>query len=162
MRVSNELGAGHPRSAQFSLYVAVLSGFLIGLVFSLILIFTRDQYPSLFSKDKQVGDLVSALTPLLAISLTTDSIQPVLSGNTLNILPSPFVLNRKLKKKKKKWVILILFFSVGVAIGAGWQSVVAYVNIACYYILGIPLGLILAYKFDMGIKVILSSFSFLL
>ncbi|KAK1576371.1 hypothetical protein Q3G72_013322 [Acer saccharum] len=79
----------------------------------------RDKYPALFSKDKQVRDLVSALTPLLAISLTTDSIQPVLSG---------------------------------VAIGAGWQSVVAYVNIACYYILGIPLGLILAYKFDKGIK----------
>ncbi|KAI9169224.1 hypothetical protein LWI28_009092 [Acer negundo] len=119
VRVSNELGAGHPRSAQFSLFVAVISGFLMGLVFSLILFFKRDQYPSLFSKDKQVRELVSALTPLLAISLTTDSIQPVLSG---------------------------------VAIGAGWQSVVAYVNIACYYILGIPLGLILAYKFDMGIK----------
>ncbi|KAK1577776.1 hypothetical protein Q3G72_024715 [Acer saccharum] len=119
VRVSNELGAGHPRSAQFSLFVAVISGFLMGLVFSLILFFTRDQYPSLFSKDKQVRDLVSALTPLLAISLTTDSIQPVLSG---------------------------------VAIGAGWQGVVAYVNIACYYILGIPLGLILAYKYDMGIK----------
>ncbi|TXG56231.1 hypothetical protein EZV62_017544 [Acer yangbiense] len=117
VRVSNELGAGHPRSAQISLFVAVISGFLMGLVFSFILFFTRDQYPALFSKDKQVRDLVSALTPLLAISLTTDSIQPVLS----------------------------------VAIGAGWQGVVAYVNIACYYILGIPLGLILAYKFNMGL-----------
>ena len=95
MRVSNELGAGHPRSAQFSLFVAVISGFLIGLVFSLILIFTRDKYPALFSKDKQVRDLVSALTPLLAISLTTDSIQPVLSGNTLTIYHWFFLLYRK-------------------------------------------------------------------
>ncbi|KAH7556969.1 hypothetical protein JRO89_XS11G0021200 [Xanthoceras sorbifolium] len=119
VRVSNELGAGHPRSAQFSLVVAVISGFLMGLVFSLILMITRDQYPALFSTDKQVRDLVNDLTPLLALSLTINSVQPVLSG---------------------------------VAIGAGWQSFVAYVNIACYYILGIPLGLILAYKFDLGIK----------
>lgn len=51
--------------------------------------------------------------------------------------------------------------SVGVAIGAGWQAAVAYVNIGCYYLFGIPLGLILGYKVDLGVKVIhSSSFSF--
>jgi MATE family multidrug resistance protein len=40
-----------------------------------------------------------------------------------------------------------------VAIGAGWQAVVAYVNIACYYLFGIPVGLILGYKVDLGVKV---------
>ncbi len=53
----------------------------------------------------------------------------------------------------------------GVAIGAGWQAVVAYVNIACYYLFGVPLGLILGYKLDMGVKVSLFSltlFHFLL
>ncbi|KAK4358271.1 hypothetical protein RND71_023881 [Anisodus tanguticus] len=40
----------------------------------------------------------------------------------------------------------------GVAIGAGWQALVAYVNIACYYLFGIPLGLILGYKFNMGVQ----------
>ncbi|XP_048575223.1 protein DETOXIFICATION 21-like [Triticum urartu] len=33
----------------------------------------------------------------------------------------------------------------GVAVGAGWQSVVAYVNITAYYFIGIPLGAILGY-----------------
>ncbi|KAF9587667.1 hypothetical protein IFM89_004499 [Coptis chinensis] len=33
----------------------------------------------------------------------------------------------------------------GVAVGAGWQSIVAYVNIACYYLIGIPLGIVLGY-----------------
>ncbi|KAF5938029.1 hypothetical protein HYC85_025535 [Camellia sinensis] len=28
----------------------------------------------------------------------------------------------------------------GVAVGAGWQSIVAYVNIACYYLVGVPVG----------------------
>lgn len=41
----------------------------------------------------------------------------------------------------------------GVAIGAGWQALVAYVNIACYYIFGIPLGLIMGYKLDLGVRV---------
>jgi len=40
-----------------------------------------------------------------------------------------------------------------VAIGAGWQAAVAYVNIACYYLFGIPVGLILGYKVDLGVKV---------
>lgn len=30
---------------------------------------------------------------------------------------------------------------------------VAYVNIACYYIVGIPVGAVLGYVFNMGIKV---------
>ncbi|GMP82668.1 hypothetical protein CsSME_00036874 [Camellia sinensis var. sinensis] len=42
---------------------------------------------------------------------------------------------------------------VWVAIGAGWQAYVAYVNIACYYLFGIPLGLVLGYPFDMGVTV---------
>jgi Na+-driven multidrug efflux pump len=46
-----------------------------------------------------------------------------------------------------------LFLFLGVAIGAGWQAVVAYVNIACYYIFGIPLGLILGFKVKLGVKV---------
>ncbi|XP_048618024.1 protein DETOXIFICATION 29-like [Brassica napus] len=38
------------------------------------------------------------------------------------------------------------------AVGAGWQAVVAYVNIACYYLFGIPFGLLLGYKLDFGVK----------
>lgn len=39
------------------------------------------------------------------------------------------------------------------AVGAGWQAVVAYVNIGCYYVFGVPLGLIMGYKFDFGVSV---------
>lgn len=42
---------------------------------------------------------------------------------------------------------------VGVAIGAGWQAFVAYVNIGCYYVFGVPLGLILGYVLHFGVKV---------
>ncbi|KAK3198251.1 hypothetical protein Dsin_021666 [Dipteronia sinensis] len=40
----------------------------------------------------------------------------------------------------------------GVAIGAGFQSVVAYVNLGCYYVIGIPMGIVLGYVADFGIK----------
>ncbi|KAK0602593.1 hypothetical protein LWI29_035075 [Acer saccharum] len=40
----------------------------------------------------------------------------------------------------------------GVAIGAGFQSVVAYVNLGCYYIIGVPIGIVLGYVADFGIK----------
>ncbi|KAG9139230.1 hypothetical protein Leryth_011243 [Lithospermum erythrorhizon] len=40
----------------------------------------------------------------------------------------------------------------GVAVGAGWQSVVAYVNIGCYYLLGIPIGVVLGYVVNWGVK----------
>ncbi|XP_021895441.1 protein DETOXIFICATION 24-like [Carica papaya] len=40
----------------------------------------------------------------------------------------------------------------GAAIGAGRQSMVAYINIFCYYIVGIPVGLLLGYVLHMKIK----------
>ncbi|XP_051180229.1 protein DETOXIFICATION 21-like [Lolium perenne] len=40
----------------------------------------------------------------------------------------------------------------GVAVGAGWQSVVAYVNIASYYLIGIPLGVVLGYVVGIHVK----------
>ena len=120
MRVSNELGASHPRTAKFSLLVAVITSTLIGVTLSLILIIFRNEYPFLFSNDSAVREMVAELTPMLAICIVINNVQPVLSG---------------------------------VAVGAGWQAAVAYVNIACYYLFGIPLGLLLGYKFEMGVTV---------
>ncbi|KAJ4970563.1 hypothetical protein NE237_003662 [Protea cynaroides] len=40
----------------------------------------------------------------------------------------------------------------GVAVGAGWQSVVAYVNLGCYYLIGIPIGVLLGYVAKLDVK----------
>nr|QEY08351.1 MATE efflux family protein member 4 [Crocus sativus] len=119
VRVSNELGAGHPRTAKFSVVVVVITSFLIGVILSLVLLIARKQYPSVFSNSEEVKKLVYELTPLLATSIVVSNVQPVLSG---------------------------------VAIGAGWQALVAYINIGSYYAFGIPLGLLLGYKFDLGVQ----------
>uniref|UniRef100_A0A5B6YL80 Putative multidrug and toxic extrusion transporter n=1 Tax=Davidia involucrata TaxID=16924 RepID=A0A5B6YL80_DAVIN len=118
VRVSNELGAGHPRTAKFSVGVVTVAAFLFSVFVALVLIITRKQYPDLFSNSTEVKQLVYELTPLLAFSMINNNVQPALSG---------------------------------VAVGAGWQAAVAYVNIGCYYLFGIPLGLVTAYKFDMGV-----------
>lgn len=80
VRVSNELGAAHPRTAKFSVVVVVLSSFVIGLFLSLILIIFRKQYPSLFTNSEEVKRVVYGLTPLLATCLVINNIQPALSG----------------------------------------------------------------------------------
>lgn len=40
----------------------------------------------------------------------------------------------------------------GVSVGAGWQSVVAYVNIGCYYLIGIPVGVLLDNLLHLQVK----------
>ncbi|VFQ75968.1 unnamed protein product [Cuscuta campestris] len=118
VRVSNELGAGRPRTAKFSVVVASMTSLAFGILMATILMLLRSQYPPLFSGSPAVQRLVYDLTPLLALSIAINSLQPTLSG---------------------------------VAIGAGWQAYVAYVNIACYYILGIPIGLVLGFVFDLNV-----------
>ncbi|CAN8291820.1 unnamed protein product [Cochlearia groenlandica] len=119
VRVSNELGAEHPRRAKFLLIVALITSVTSGVAISMILIVFRDKYPAMFSDDEEVRKLVKQLTPLLALTIVINNIQPVLSG---------------------------------VAVGAGWQGIVAYVNIGCYYLCGIPIGLVLGCKMKLGVK----------
>ncbi|KAL3634092.1 Protein DETOXIFICATION 31 [Castilleja foliolosa] len=119
VRVSNELGAAHPRTAKFSMVVVVIIAFIISLFISATILITQKQYPSIFTESPSVKQVVYELTPLLAFCVVVNNVQPALSG---------------------------------VAIGAGWQALVAYVNIACYYIFGIPLGLLMGYTLKMGVK----------
>jgi len=41
----------------------------------------------------------------------------------------------------------------GAAIGSGWQTIVAYVNVGAYYLIGLPIGCILGYKTSLGAAV---------
>ncbi|XP_068335692.1 protein DETOXIFICATION 41-like [Pyrus communis] len=118
VRVSNELGAGHPKVAKFSVFVVNGTSILISIVFSAIILIFRVGLSKLFTSDAEVITAVSDLTPLLAISVFLNGIQPILSG---------------------------------VAIGSGWQAVVAYVNLTCYYIIGLPIGCVLGFKTSMGV-----------
>ncbi|KAM5575527.1 protein DETOXIFICATION 27-like [Rosa sericea] len=39
----------------------------------------------------------------------------------------------------------------GVAVGSGWQAWVAYINLFCYYIVGLPLGFVMGWVFNLSI-----------
>jgi len=39
-----------------------------------------------------------------------------------------------------------------VAVGGGWQALVAYINLFCYYIIGLPFGLLLGYKTKLSVE----------
>ncbi|KAH9796364.1 protein DETOXIFICATION [Citrus sinensis] len=119
VRVSNELGAGNPKAAAFSVVVVTSISFIISVVFAVIVLALRHVISYAFTSGEVVANAVSELCPLLALTLLLNGVQPVLSG---------------------------------VAVGCGWQAFVAYVNIACYYIVGIPLGCLLGFKFNFGAK----------
>lgn len=40
----------------------------------------------------------------------------------------------------------------GVAIGSGSQSIIAFVNIGCYYLVGVPIGVVLGYVLNLQVK----------
>lgn len=80
MRVSNELGAGHPKSVAFSVVVLVVVCFIISVVAAIVVLCLRDSLSYLFTPGEAVANVVSDLCPLLAITLVVNGFQPVLSG----------------------------------------------------------------------------------
>jgi MATE family multidrug resistance protein len=80
VRVSNELGAGNPKSAAFSVVVVTVLSFFLSVVISLVILLCRDYISYIFTDGEDVATAVSKLTPLLALTLILNGIQPVLSG----------------------------------------------------------------------------------
>ncbi|KAH1097853.1 hypothetical protein J1N35_014774 [Gossypium stocksii] len=119
VRVGNELGAGHPKSAAFSVVIVTVLSFIISVAAAIIIMVLRDFISYAFTEGEVVAEAVSDLCPLLALTLILNGVQPVLSG---------------------------------VAVGCGWQTFVAYVNVGCYYFVGVPLGSLLGFYFNLGAK----------
>lgn len=63
--------------------VSGASSLLIGLIFTLLLVATRKQYPSIFTNSWQIQELVQQLTPLLGISIVLTNVQYNLSGTLM-------------------------------------------------------------------------------
>ncbi|GMP38063.1 hypothetical protein CsSME_00009468 [Camellia sinensis var. sinensis] len=110
VRVSNELGAGHPKAAKFSIVVTVLTSATFGVLFTVVILVTKNDFPKLFTTKPLVLEKTSKLGYFLAATIFLNSIQPVLHG---------------------------------VAVGAGWQFLVAFINTGCYYVVGLPIGALL-------------------
>ncbi|KAJ8747573.1 hypothetical protein K2173_014357 [Erythroxylum novogranatense] len=81
-RVSNELGAGNPDRAKSAMLVALKFSVLLALVIVLALVFGHNIWAGLFSDSAKIMKEFASMTPLLAISITLDSVQGILSGVT--------------------------------------------------------------------------------
>uniref|UniRef100_A0A2N9FAY3 Protein DETOXIFICATION n=1 Tax=Fagus sylvatica TaxID=28930 RepID=A0A2N9FAY3_FAGSY len=120
VRVSNELGLGHPRAAKYSVYVTVFQSLLMGIFFMVVILITKDYFAVIFTSSETLQRAVARLAFLLGVTMVLNSVQPVISG---------------------------------VAVGGGWQALVAYINLGSYYFFGLPLGYLLGYKANFGVTV---------
>jgi MATE family multidrug resistance protein len=87
--VSNELGAGNPRSAAFSVVVVTVLSFVLSVIISVVILLCRDHISYIFTEGEEVSRAVSQLTPLLAVTLILNGIQPVLSGQYVRVQQQP-------------------------------------------------------------------------
>ncbi|KAK9684242.1 hypothetical protein RND81_10G196100 [Saponaria officinalis] len=118
-RVSNELGAGHPRKAKLAVSVVLFLAITESIVIGVVLILIRNVWGYAYSNETEVIRYVATMLPILAVSNFLDGIQSVLSG---------------------------------IARGCGWQKIGAYINLGSYYIVGIPLAIVLAFPLHIGGK----------
>ncbi|XP_021315940.1 protein DETOXIFICATION 35 [Sorghum bicolor] len=102
-----------------------------------------------------------AVMVVLAQSLALGLLAMVLVLATREQFPAIFTGDRHLQKAVSSIGYLLAVTMVlnsvqpvisGVAVGGGWQAVVAYINLGCYYAFGLPLGFILGYLFRFGVK----------
>ncbi|KAJ7970314.1 Protein DETOXIFICATION [Quillaja saponaria] len=112
IRISNELGAGHPKAARLAVNVTLLMATIEGILVFSLLILIRNLWGHAFSNAKEVVKYVASLMPLLASVAFLDSIQTTISG---------------------------------IARGCGWQKLGAFVNLGSYYLVGVPLAVVLAF-----------------
>jgi MATE family multidrug resistance protein len=80
VRVSNELGAGHPMATSFSVKVVTTLSLMVASIIAVIVMCLRDYISYVFTKGDDVARAVSTMTPLLAVTIVLNGIQPVLSG----------------------------------------------------------------------------------
>lgn len=84
-RVSNELGAGHPKTARLAVCVVLFMAITEGILVGLVLIFIRNGWGYAYSNEIEVVKYVARMMPLLATSNLIDGLQCVLSGKLLRL-----------------------------------------------------------------------------
>ncbi|KAK7383076.1 hypothetical protein VNO78_28742 [Psophocarpus tetragonolobus] len=114
------------------------------------------------SNELGAGDFNAAKFSVLVVSITSVSIgvlAMIVVLSTKDYFPYLFTTSVEVANEATKLAALlgvtVLLNSLqpvlsGVAIGAGWQSLVAYINVGCYYVVGLPAGIILGFTLRFG------------
>ncbi|KAG7545128.1 Multi antimicrobial extrusion protein [Arabidopsis suecica] len=152
-RISNELGAGNPKGAKLAVRVVVATVVVEGIMIGSVLLAIRNKLGYAFSSDPKVIKYVASMIPIVAAGNFLDGFQCVLSGSSI----------RKKETICKRVTTICFwyvetksgctFFIAGVARGCGWQKIGACVNLGSYYLVGVPLGLLLGFHLHFGGRV---------
>lgn len=94
--MSNELGAGNPKSAAFSVIIVNIYSLITCVILAAVILACRNVLSYAFTEGEKVSAAVSDLCPLLAVTLVLNGIQPVLSGKIF------FFIHLKIKIVKKQ------------------------------------------------------------
>ncbi|KAI3859898.1 hypothetical protein MKX03_016533 [Papaver bracteatum] len=106
-------------------------------------------------KAAKFASIVSATTSMV-IGLFFCTIIMIFHGKLALLFTSSDVVIQAVDKLTFLLAVTILLNSIqpilsGVAVGSGWQASVAYVNLGCYYVIGLPLGITLGWVFHLGV-----------
>ncbi|XP_021314903.1 protein DETOXIFICATION 16 isoform X3 [Sorghum bicolor] len=121
IRVSNELGAGRPPAARLATRVVMLLAFSLGVSEGLVMVLARTLLGYAYTNDKEVVLYTARLMPILAACTLLDCLQCVLSGTITSVVR-----------------------------GCGRQKIGAFINLAAFYIVGIPVAAIFAFVCHLG------------
>lgn len=161
------MGAGNGKGAKFATIVSVVESSIIGFFFWILIMLFHNELALIFTNSKAVLDAVNSLSLLLAFTILLNSVQPILSGNySWKLINLPFVFiiwsisrfNELLNCDHIGCKYLTQKTIIGVAVGSGWQQYVAYINLGCYYLVGVPLGAIMGWVFHQGVMVSVQKF----
>lgn len=78
--MSNEVGAGNPKSAAFTVKMVTLVSLTIAVAEAVVVLALRHVISYVFTEGETVAEAVSELCPFLAVTLILNGVQPVLSG----------------------------------------------------------------------------------
>ncbi|KAJ8767207.1 hypothetical protein K2173_013604 [Erythroxylum novogranatense] len=107
VRVSNELGAGNPKAARFSTIVTTVTSLILGVIFTIVLLATKNEFPKLFTGKQVIMDEASKLGYFLAAVILINR------SNLCSMVTNNYISTHR------------------VAVGAGWQFSVALINSIC-------------------------------
>ncbi|OWM80802.1 protein DETOXIFICATION 33-like [Punica granatum] len=115
------------------------------------------------SNELGAGNAGAAKFAVLVVSVTSVAIGVavmILVFATRDYFPYLFTSSSAVAAETTKLAILLGFTVLlnslqpvlsGVAVGAGWQWLVAYINIGCYYVVGLPAGILLGFTAGFGV-----------
>ena len=140
VRVSNELGAGNPKSAAFSVIIVNIYSLITSVILAIVILACRDFLSYAFTEGKKVSAAVSDLFPLLALTLVLNGIQPVLSGIVFLFITRNFTNRDRGISLKNKWKLSFKVWRLDAVGKRLWRKLMLDVITLSEFLLGLSLG----------------------